>query len=85
MPKLIYLQYIVHPDNSSTPVTVLIEPTGCTVDYLSTQIVVAWDQLPDVEYLSVQFEDVAVKAFKVIVRMLGKVHNDKPTYLELLK
>jgi hypothetical protein len=85
MPKIIYTQDVVYPDNSANPVTVHIDLSGCTVDYLDTQTDVTWDQLPDVEYLADLFGDVTVKAFKVIVRMFGKIYNNKSTYLELLE
>ena len=85
MPQIIYLQHIIHSDNSTTPIEVSITLEGCTVNYLSTQITVPWDRLGDVEYLSSMFGDVVVKAFKVIVCALGKIYDNKPMYMELLE
>jgi len=41
---------------------------------------IEWDKLSDVDYLSTEFDTEAVRTFKILVGMLGKIQMNKHIY-----
>ena len=50
----------------------------------TTAVTLGWDQVSDVELLSNRFDTEAVRTFKTLVEMLGKVHANKHIYEALV-
>lgn len=63
---------VTYTDGSTTPVSVAVHKTGCTVTHLDTTTELSWGQLDDVEQLSEVFADCTVRSFKVIVPLIAK-------------
>lgn len=74
MKQINILEHVVYADGSTNPVSASINHKGCTVQWQQTGdgVSLTWDQMVDVEHLSNVFEDTTVRAFKVIVALLGK-------------
>jgi hypothetical protein len=83
MAQITILEHIVYADGSTTPVSASVNHEGCTVLWHESSVSLTWDQMADVEHLSNVFEDATVRAFKVIVGMLGKIHAYKDMYVVL--
>jgi hypothetical protein len=84
MAQITIVDHVVYKDKSTTPVSVGLTADGCVVQWIETDTALTWEQMADVEYLSTQFEDVPVRAFKVIVGMLGKIYAYKDVYIATL-
>ena len=84
MAQITILEHIVYADGSTTPVTASVNHEGCIVQWHESSVSLTWDQMADVEHLSDVFEDVTVRAFKVIVKMLGKIYAYKEMYTVLV-
>ena len=80
MTQITLSEHVVYADGSTNPVTVDINHEGCTVAVLETSVSLTWDQMVDVEHLSNVFGDTTVRAFKVIVPLLGKAYQMKEIY-----
>jgi hypothetical protein len=78
------MDHVVYSDGSTTEVHVYVTHDGCNVKFMSTDVNVTWEQMADVEQLSELFADVAVRVFKVVVGMLGKVYTGKEFYKGLV-
>jgi len=83
--------HVLLPDDSRV-IELQVKPQGVRVvlDNLHSPgydiIVVSlhWEQLQDVELLSTKFDTEAVRTFKVLVSMLGKVYASKHIYEALV-
>lgn len=84
MTQITFLDHIVYKDGSSTPFSVTVNKDGCTVALLETTTELTWDQIADVDYLAEVFGDVAVKIFKPIVELLGKIYVYKDICKEFM-
>jgi hypothetical protein len=80
MAQLQILEHVVYADGSTTPVNALITTTGCSVVFLETNVSLTWDQMADMEHLSNVFEDMSVRAFKVIVKLIGLIYSHRKIY-----
>ena len=83
MAQISILEHIVYADGSTNPVSASVNHEGCTVQWQESSVSLTWDQMADVEHLSNVFEDITVRAFKVIVGMLGKIYAYKDMYMVL--
>lgn len=84
MTQITFLDHILYRDGSSTPFSVTVSKDGCTVALLENNIDLTWDQIADVDYLAEVFGDVAVKMFKPIVELLGKIYIYKDICKEFM-
>ena len=66
-------------------IDISVTSKGCTVTPdTEPAVVVTWEQVNDVEYLSTAFGEYRVSMFKTIVEMLGKIHANKAAYKGML-
>ena len=80
--------HVLLPDDSRV-IELQVKQSGVRVvlDYLHSPgydtvvVSLSWEQLPDVELLAARFDTEAVRTFKVLVEMLGKVYANKATYM----
>ena len=84
MTQITILEHIVYADGSTNPVTASVNHEGCIVQWQESSVSLTWDQMADVDHLSNVFEDCTVRAFKIVVQMLGKVHAGKSAYMMVL-
>lgn len=84
MTQITILEHIVYADGSTNPVTANVSHEGCIVLWQESSVSLTWDQMADVDHLSNVFEDVSVRVFKVIVKMLGKIYTYKEMYTVLV-
>ena len=86
MTQITILEHVVYADGSANPVSVTVTKDGCTVAWQqrATDASLTWAQMGDVEHLSDVFEDSSVRAFKVIVQVLGKVYANKEAFMMVL-
>lgn len=73
MTKIVITEDIVYSDNSTNTVTVEVVGTGCCVTLHGTLTDVTWAQMADPAALSTLFAETTVRAFSVIVPLLGRV------------
>ena len=82
------LSSVVNTTSSHNIVTVSIQATGVEVEVktavMRTHHSVHWDDMTDVEYLSLLFADERVAVFRAIVELLGKVYASKDIYRALV-
>lgn len=84
MTQITFLDHIVYTDGSSTPFSATVNKDGCTVALLETTTDLTWDQMADMDYLAEVFGDLAVKMFKPIVVLLGKIYAYKDICKEFM-
>ena len=84
-------EHVTLPDNTRV-IELQLKPEGVRVQidnlhvpkYDAYAVSLGWNQVDDVELLAARFDTEAVRTFKVLVTMLGKVHANKNVYEVLL-
>lgn len=84
MAQITILEDIVFPDGSANVVSATITKDGCIIKYASTEVIVSWEQMNDVEQLSEMFADSSVRVFKSVVKLLGKLHSNATAYKDIV-
>lgn len=83
MSKIIISKVCNIPNSADLTVEITVDEYGCIVN-IGQKFVIAWEQMDKLELLSEIFAEINVRLFKIIVTMLGKIHQSKEVYKSLL-
>lgn len=86
MTQITILDHVEYADTTTSEVRAIITPEGCSLCLVADAVIVhvTWEQMADVEYLSVLFADTTVRVFRVVVQLLGRIYNGQDAYKLLL-
>ena len=86
MTQISILDHVEYADTTTSEVRAIITPEGCSLCLVADAVIVhvTWEQMADVEHLSVLFADTTVRVFKVAVKLLGAIHANREGYKLLL-
>lgn len=80
MIQITILEHVEFSDGSTNELTATVTADGAIIHYASTEVNVAWETMGDVEHLSELFADYTVRVFKVVVKLLGRIHSGRDAY-----
>lgn len=80
MTQVTILDHVEFSDGSTNEITATITANGAIIHYASAEVNVAWETMDNVEQLSELFADYTVRVFKVVVKLLGRIHSGQAAY-----